>query len=452
VTVPATLPGCPAPLVKAYDGLLIDLDGVVYVGGLAVPHAAEALTDARAQGAAVRFVTNNASRTPEQVSAQLRRHGVAAGPDDVVTSAQAAADLLVDLLPPASRVLVVGGEGVRAALRAVGLEPVDHLDDQPVAVVQGFAPQVDWGMLAEGAFAVQQGLPWVATNTDRTIPTPRGLAPGNGALVSVITQTTGRHPQTVGKPAPGLFVTAAQRMGATRPLVVGDRLDTDIAGARAAGFDSLLVLTGVTGVAELLAAPARWLGYLSTTGVYGDAGGGWVDEDTPPNPGLARARRRRAAEQGWAALGRPLAIFRLAGIYGPGRSPFAELRAGRARSIVRPGQVFGRIHRDDIAQAVLAALGQNATGVFNLADDEPATPAAVLGEAARLLGLPAPPSIPFAEAAPAMSPMALSFWAENRKVSSAKTKSRLGLAWRYPSYREGLAATLAEELGQSGFE
>ncbi|WP_298214781.1 SDR family NAD(P)-dependent oxidoreductase, partial [Acidocella sp.] len=204
--------------------------------------------------------------------------------------------------------------------------------------------------------------------------------------------------------------------------------------------------------AELLAAPARWLGYLSTTGVYGDAGGGWVDEDTPPNPGLARALRRRAAEQGWAALGRPLAIFRLAGIYGPGRSPFAELRAGRARSIVRPGQVFGRIHRDDIAQAVLAALGQNATGVFNLADDEPATPAAVLGEAARLLGLPAPPSFPFAAAAPAMSPMALSFWAENRKVSSAKTKSRLGLAWRYPSYREGLAATLAEELGQSGFE
>lgn len=255
MTAGTVLPGSPGPLAGAYDGLLVDLDGVVYVGDHAVPHAAEALSGARTAGHVLRFVTNNASRTPEQVCEQLRRHGVAAEPGDVITSAQAAADLLADRLPAASPVLVVGGEGVRAALRAVGLRPVDRVEQEPVAVVQGFAPQVDWGMLTEGALAVRRGLPWVATNTDRTIPTPRGLAPGNGALVAVITEATGRRPETVGKPAPALFLTAARRMGSTRPLVVGDRLDTDITGARAAGFDSLLVLTGVTDVADLLAAP-----------------------------------------------------------------------------------------------------------------------------------------------------------------------------------------------------
>lgn len=195
----------------------------------------------------------------------------------------------------------------------------------------------------------------------------------------------------------------------------------------------------------LAAAAIQWVGYLSTTGVYGDAGGGWVDEDTPPNPGTARTERRIAAERDWAALGKTLAIFRLAGIYGPGRSMLDDLRAGQGRRIIKPGHMFGRIHRDDIANCVLAALTQAAAGIFNAADDEPAAPTDVVCEAARLLGVEAPPAIPFAQAVLTMSPMARSFWAENRKVSSRKTRMRLGISWQYPTYREGLAATLAEE-------
>jgi nucleoside-diphosphate-sugar epimerase len=197
--------------------------------------------------------------------------------------------------------------------------------------------------------------------------------------------------------------------------------------------------------AALKSAPAKWLGYLSTTGVYGDAGGTWVDETTKPNPGSARTQRRVAAEHGWVALGKPLAIFRLAGIYGPGRSMLDDLRTGQGRHVLKPGHLFGRIHREDIAQAVLAALRQNATGIFNLSDDEPATPSDVVQEAARLLGIAPPPPVPYEQIAKTMSPMALSFWAENRKVASESTKSRLGLAWRYPTYRQGLAAILADE-------
>jgi nucleoside-diphosphate-sugar epimerase len=170
-----------------------------------------------------------------------------------------------------------------------------------------------------------------------------------------------------------------------------------------------------------------------------------VDEDTKPNPGSARTKRRVAAEHGWTALEKPLAIFRLAGIYGPGRSMLDDLRVGQGRHVLKPGHLFGRIHREDIAQAVLAALTQNAIGIFNLSDDEPATPSDVVREAARLLAIAPPPPVPYEQIAKTMSPMALSFWAENRKVAAGKTKSRLGLAWRYPTYREGLAAILAEE-------
>ncbi|MBU6420115.1 MAG: SDR family oxidoreductase [Proteobacteria bacterium] len=197
--------------------------------------------------------------------------------------------------------------------------------------------------------------------------------------------------------------------------------------------------------AALKSAPAQWLGYLSTTGVYGDAQGNWVDEDSKPNPGSARTKRRVAAEHGWAALEKPLAIFRLAGIYGPGRSMLDDLQAGQGRHVLKPGHLFGRIHREDIAQAVLAALGQNATGIFNFSDDEPATPSDVVCEAARLLGIVPPPPVPYEQISKTMSPMALSFWSENRKVAAEKTKSHLGIAWRYPTYREGLAAILAEE-------
>jgi nucleoside-diphosphate-sugar epimerase len=192
----------------------------------------------------------------------------------------------------------------------------------------------------------------------------------------------------------------------------------------------------------------RWIGYFSTTGVYGDQGGGWVDEDSPPKPGSERTQRRVQAEEAWQHFPVTVDVFRLAGIYGPGRSMFDDLRAGVARRVVKPDHVFGRIHRDDIAYGVLAAMQRNAPPggqIFNFCDDEPAASAEVVVEAARLLGVAPPAPVPYAEAVKGMSPMALSFWSENRKVASVKTKERLGLTWRYPTYREGLRAILAEE-------
>jgi nucleoside-diphosphate-sugar epimerase len=197
----------------------------------------------------------------------------------------------------------------------------------------------------------------------------------------------------------------------------------------------------------------RWIGYLSTTGVYGDRGGAWVDERSEPAPSSQRGRRRLVAELAWRCFGdhRAVDLFRLAGIYGPGRSAFDTLRGGQARRVIRPGHAFGRIHRDDIVSAVLAAMRQDrppGVRVLNLSDDEPAESAAVLEEAARLLGLPAPPGVPFEQALPEMGAMARSFWAEHRRVSSRATQQALGLRWRYPTYREGLAAVLAEERDQ----
>ena len=206
--------------------------------------------------------------------------------------------------------------------------------------------------------------------------------------------------------------------------------------------------------AAIGAAPdLRWIGYLSTTGVYGDRGGAWVDEATPPAPGSARGHRRVAAEQALASFAdrRAVDLFRLAGIYGPGRSAIDDVRAGRARRIIKPGHAFGRIHRDDIAHAVMAALGQTlppGVRVLNLADDLPAASADVIEEAARVLGASIPPAIPFEQALPAMSPIGASFWAENRRIANAATKVALGIAWLYPTYREGLRAILAAERGE----
>ena len=203
------------------------------------------------------------------------------------------------------------------------------------------------------------------------------------------------------------------------------------------------------------AASLRWIGYLSTTGVYGDHGGGWVDEDTPPAPASERTRRRVAAEAAWSGFADRIGvdIFRVAGIYGPARSAFDDLRAGRARRVIKPGHAFGRIHRDDIARAVLAAmlqeLGQDrgqGTRILNLVDDEPAESALVIEEAARLLGIAPPAAVPFADAWAQMSPMARGFWSENRRVANTKTKAALGISWLYPSYREGLRAILLGEI------
>lgn len=204
----------------------------------------------------------------------------------------------------------------------------------------------------------------------------------------------------------------------------------------------------------IAAAPSlRWIGYLSTTGVYGNRDGGWVDEETPPSTASDRARVRVGVEEAWAAFADRGAvdIFRLAGIYGPGRSQLDDVRAGRARRTIKPGHQFGRIHRDDIAQAVVAAMRQDlppGRRVFNLADDVPAESALVVAEAAKLLGMPLPPAVPFEEAFAGMGPMARSFWSENRKVSSARTKAVLGISWLYPSYREGLRAILREEASE----
>jgi len=206
--------------------------------------------------------------------------------------------------------------------------------------------------------------------------------------------------------------------------------------------------------AALRAGPALWFGYLSTTGVYGDRNGAWVDEATMPAPGQPRSQRRLAAEAAWVEMadGRPLDLIRLAGIYGPGRSALDDVRAGRARAVIKPGHAFGRIHRDDIAAGVLAAIRQPPSGtrVLNFNDDEPAESAAVIAYAASLLGVPPPPPVPYETAIAGMSEMGRSFWSENRRVSCVLTKAALGIAWRYPSYREGLAAILAEECGQRG--
>ncbi len=206
--------------------------------------------------------------------------------------------------------------------------------------------------------------------------------------------------------------------------------------------------------AALEQAPLRWMGYLSSTGVYGHRNGGWVDETTPPGPNSDRSKRRLMAEQAWcrAAQGRAIDIFRLAGIYGPGRSAIEDLRHGAARRVSKPGHVFGRIHRDDIAGALLAAISQSVSPgirVFNLTDDEPAANADVVAEAARLLGIEPPPATPFEQAAQTMSPMARSFWADDRKVSSAATQQILGRRWLYPTYREGLRAIL-EQIEKRG--
>jgi glycerol-1-phosphatase len=247
--------GSERPLSEAYDAALLDLDGVVYLGGAAVPGAAGALAEAKRRGMRLAFVTNNASRSPSAIAAQLTSLGVDATPADVVTSAQAAAHLIADRLPAGSPVLVVGGIGLRLALRERGLRPVSTAAEKPAAVVQGYSADVGYPLLAEAAVAVRAGAWFVASNADVTLPTARGPAPGNGSLVQVIVTATGVKPVVAGKPEPPLHAESVARVGAKRPLVVGDRLDTDIEGAVRVGADSMLVFTGVTQPADAVLAP-----------------------------------------------------------------------------------------------------------------------------------------------------------------------------------------------------
>ena len=243
------------PLCQAYDVALLDLDGVVYIGGEVIPGASQALRKAGDEGMRLAYVTNNANRTPAAVAAILTAFGISATRQDVVTSAQAAARLLAERLPAGSAVLVIGGMGLRVALRERGLRPVSTAAERPAAVAQGYAPGISYPLLAEGGRAVAAGALFVGTNADRTLPSPHGLQPGNGSLLQVIAYATGRTPLIAGKPEPPLHNESVLRTGARHPLVVGDRLDTDIEAAWRVDADSLLVLTGVTGPAEAVLAP-----------------------------------------------------------------------------------------------------------------------------------------------------------------------------------------------------
>ncbi|MEV4613449.1 HAD-IIA family hydrolase [Kitasatospora sp. NPDC049258] len=249
--------GSDRPLTEAYDVALLDLDGVVYAGPHAIEHAVDSLAAAREAGMRLAYVTNNASRPPRVVAEHLTELGAPAEASDVINSAQAAARLIAGKVPAGSKVLVVGGAGLVEALAEHGLVAVGSLDEEPLAVVQGYDPSVGWQQLAEASYAVAKGLPWVASNTDLTVPTARGIAPGNGTLVAAVRTATGVEPEVAGKPLPPMHRETVLRTGAKRPLVVGDRLDTDIEGAHNGGVDSLLVFTGVTTPAQLLAAEPR---------------------------------------------------------------------------------------------------------------------------------------------------------------------------------------------------
>ena len=322
----------PARLVDGYDVVLLDLDGVVYLGSRPIPGAGETVSALAEAGVRVGFVTNNASRTPEAVAAHLVELGCPATPDQVVTSAQAAAALLAERFAGAgaASVLAVGGEGLRRALTEVGCRLVGSADDRPDVVVQGFAPELRYADLAEAALAVAGGAWWVATNRDRTLPTERGTQPGNGALVEAVATAAGRGPdQYAGKPDQALIREAVRRTGARRPLVVGDRLDTDIEGAARAGLDSVCVLTGVADGTHLVAAPTGCRPTHLVAGVPALL-------NPPPAPAARTAH-------GWTAGGwtvrRARAELRVTGTPDPGDGPADPvdlLRAACAAAWDRP--------------------------------------------------------------------------------------------------------------------
>lgn len=239
------------------DLLLADLDGVVYSGLDALPYAVESINRAQ-QTTRIGYLTNNASRTDATVARHLTELGLAVDPEDVVTSPQAAVALLRDLVPAGSKILVVGGDGLVDELQKAQFVVTRSAEDDPAAVVQGFAPEIGWAELAEASFALQgrpgrDEIPWVATNTDWTIPQARGIAPGNGTLVSAVHSAVGRLPIVAGKPERAIFDAAVARFGATSPLFIGDRLDTDILGANRAGMPSALVMTGIDRAKQVLA-------------------------------------------------------------------------------------------------------------------------------------------------------------------------------------------------------
>lgn len=336
-------------LASHYDLVVFDLDGVVYVGTHAVPGASEAIQALVDAGIPVAYATNNASRTPEEVARLLVGLGVPAHADEVVTSARATAELLATQLPPGAPVLPVGAPALRDELTAVGLAPVTDAQARPVAVVQGYGPDVGWAALAEACVAIRAGARWVATNTDATMPSPRGPVPGNGAMVAALATALGRGPDAVvGKPAPGLLTAAAALRGARRVLVVGDRLDTDIEGARKAGMDSLLVLTGVATPADVLAAPA----HRRPTHVAADLGALVEPDEAARVPDW----RDGAAVHGGARVSRD--DRRLVLTADDGADPVAALRALARAAWEYPE--WTAIRTDPAGKRLLATLGLDA--------------------------------------------------------------------------------------------
>lgn len=331
-----------ARIVDGYDLIIFDLDGVVYLGSEPVPGAAGAINRLHEEHRALAYATNNAGRRPHEVAELLVSLGIPASADEVITSPQAAARLLAERLPAGSGVLIVGADALRAEIAAVGLEPVDAAQAKPAAVVQGYGPDVGWRMLAEASVAIRAGALWIATNGDRTLPSPRGPLPGNGALVAALATALDRAPDAiVGKPEPALFNQAAKRIGAQRPVVVGDRLDTDIEGAVRAGMDSVLVFTGVSTAQDLLAAPA----HQRPTFIAFDLTGLFTMDSSGDRSGSARLAPRDDRDQstdGWrvsrdgdalelAGHGTPIEALRLLCAHAwDGGPPDAVIAAGSA--------------------------------------------------------------------------------------------------------------------------
>lgn len=295
-----------------YDALILDLDGVVYIGPDAVEHAIASLNAAASAGVRLAAATNNANRPASEVARHLQELGLRIDASDVMTSAQAAAEFLARELESGTEVLAVGGEGVAVSLLAVGLQPIrssadmataNAVADRARAVVVGYGPLVAWYDLAAAHWAIERGARWIATNTDATVPLQFGRAPGNGAIVGLLQRSTGRKPEVIGKPQPRLFQELVRRSAAERALVVGDRLDTDIDGAISAGLDSLLVCTGVHGPADLEERDfTAWPTYVArdlrslhsgTVRVELDAGRVVADSDDPLTRAVVAAANAR---------------------------------------------------------------------------------------------------------------------------------------------------------------
>ncbi|GAA1734524.1 HAD-IIA family hydrolase [Aeromicrobium alkaliterrae] len=248
----ARLSSSTSPLAEHHDLVLLDLDGVVYVGPDAVPHAVEAIQQV---GDSVAYLTNNATRPAADVAEHLRSFGLSLTDEAVVTAGQVVADLVLAEVGAGAPVLLAGADGMRVALEHVGLRVVTSLEDDPRAVVQGGVIDVRWSELAEASYAIAAGVPWFASNPDLTFPTPRGLAPGNGAMVDAVALATGTRPVVAGKPERPIYDEARRRTGAASPIMVGDRPDTDIDGAIGADIESLVVLTGVSSLSDVMGLP-----------------------------------------------------------------------------------------------------------------------------------------------------------------------------------------------------